>query len=94
MPREVIWTDPIYRFLFEMPRQKFGPYRQGLRNDEEYKSASSGKRVGDFEPFLNCCLFVVVAVGMWATRLRCPHVHSEEVVSSRVFVIGPWSPIK
>jgi hypothetical protein len=28
----------MYRFLFEMLKQKFGPYRHGLRNDEQYKS--------------------------------------------------------
>jgi hypothetical protein len=38
MPQEVIWTDTMYRFLFEMLMQKFGPYRQGLRNDERYKT--------------------------------------------------------
>jgi hypothetical protein len=31
----------------------------------------------DFSPiFESPAAFVVVAVGMWATRLRCPHVHS------------------
>jgi hypothetical protein len=37
-----------------------------------YFYPSSGKRVGDFGPFLNRCLLFCCAVGMWATRLRCP----------------------
>jgi hypothetical protein len=41
--------------------------------------ASSRSRVGDFSLINFDYLFssVVVAVGMWATLLRCPHVHSD-----------------
>jgi hypothetical protein len=35
----------------------------------------------DFYNFVQLCAFVFVAVGMWATHLRCPHVHSDTALS-------------
>jgi RecA-family ATPase len=32
---------------------------------------------------------VVVAVGMWATLLRCPHVHSD-ILQPRLLVLDPF----
>jgi hypothetical protein len=44
------------------------------RPDAGANSASSRDRVGDFHRFSISCLllFLLNAVGMWATRLRCP----------------------
>jgi hypothetical protein len=46
----------------------------GKRNEKELHRVIEWV---DFSPiFESPAAFVVVAVGMWATRLRCPHVHS------------------
>jgi NAD(P)-dependent dehydrogenase (short-subunit alcohol dehydrogenase family) len=46
----------------------------------ETNFASSGKRVGDFGPILNCCLLLLLS--LWACGQRAcvvHHVHSDEV---------------
>jgi hypothetical protein len=66
----------------------------GIRKTFLYYIASSGKRVGDFGPLLNCWLLLLLS--LWACGQRAcvvHHVHSDELVSSRVFVIGDWPPI-
>ena len=68
----------------------FRRYRAGRPPDPQLPVkpvffASSGESVGDLVVLALAFVFVVEAVGMWATLLRCPHVHSlESLLASRV----------
>jgi hypothetical protein len=65
--------------------------RQKVKFLRENLYPSSGKRVGDFRPLLNYGLLLFCRCGHVGNALALSTMsNSDEVISSRVFVIGPW----